>query len=328
MKILVVGGAGYIGSHAVKELLKAGYGVVVYDNLSSGFREALPRGINFIKGDLNNPSLLSQVFRMHNFDSVIDFAGHIEVSESMKDPAKFYRDNVLGLVNLLKTMQENSVRNIIYSSSASVYGEPKQTPISEEYVGITNNVYGETKVIAERMLNFFDKIYGIKSICLRYFNASGADECGEIGENHNPETHLIPLIYQVPLGKRQHITIFGDDYSTKDGTCVRDYVHVTDLAQAHILAMKCLAEKMQTKIYNVGTGRGYSVQEIINVARKITGHEIPVVIGSRRLGDPAELVACTEKIKTELGWKPKMSDLQTIMETAWRWHKNHPEGYK
>ncbi|MBU2104833.1 MAG: UDP-glucose 4-epimerase GalE [Nanoarchaeota archaeon] len=328
MKILVVGGAGYIGTHAVKELLKAGYEVVVYDNLSSGFREALPQGINFIKGDLNNPSLLSQVFRMHNFDSVIDFAGHIEVSESMKDPAKFYRDNVLGLVNLLKIMQENSVRNIVYSSSASVYGEPKQIPIPEEYVGSTNNVYGETKVIAERMLNFFDKIYGIKSVCLRYFNASGADESGEIGENHNPETHLIPLIYQVPLGKRQHITIFGNDYPTKDGTCVRDYVHVTDLAQAHILAMKCLAKEMQTKIYNVGTGRGYSVQEIINAARKITGHEIPVVIGSCRFGDPAELVACTEKIKTELGWKPKMSNLQTIMETAWRWHKNHPEGYK
>jgi UDP-glucose 4-epimerase len=327
MKILVAGGAGYIGSHTVRELLKAGYEVVVYDNFSKGFKEALPKETNFIKGDLNDVVLLDKIFQLNNFDSVIDFAGHIEVSESMKEPAKFYTDNILGLVNLLNIMQKYNVKNIIYSSSAAVYGEPKQIPIPEEHSGNTNNVYGETKFIAERMLNFFDKIYGIKSICLRYFNASGADESGEIGEAHNPETHLIPLVYQVPLGKRQSITIFGDDYPTADGTCIRDYIHVTDLAKAHILAMEHLIKNMQSGIYNVGTGRGYSVQEIIDVAKKITGHEIPVVKDSRRFGDPSELVACTDKIKKELGWEPQMSSLHTIMRTAWKWHKTHPDGY-
>lgn len=327
MKILVTGGAGYIGCHAVKELLKNNYEVVVYDNLNNGFKESLGKEVNFIEGDLNNSHLLEQVFKIHKFDGVIDFAGHLEVGESMKNPSKFYLNNVLGLINLLKAMHAHNVKTIVYSSSASVYGEPSQIPIPETSPHNTNNVYGETKAIAERMLKFFDNIYGIKSVSLRYFNAAGADESGEIGEGHEPETHLIPLIYHAALGKRQHITIYGNDYPTKDGTCIRDYIHVTDLAQVHILAMERLFEEMETKVYNVGTGKGYSVKEIIDRAIAITGKEIFVVEGMKRFGDPMELVASIDKIKRELGWQPKKSDLQTIMQTAWKWHKNHPQGY-
>lgn len=327
MKVLVTGGAGYIGCHLVKELLQNNHEVVVYDNLSRGFQEALPKEVIFIKGDLNDAELLEQVFKIHNFGSVIDFAGHLEVEISMRDPAKFYKNNVLSLLNLLNIMHQYGVKTIIYSSSASVYGEPKLNPIPETHSNDTNNVYGETKVIAERMLKFFDNIHGIKSISLRYFNASGAHHDGGIGEFHDPETHLIPLVLQVALGERQHITIYGSDYPTKDGSCIRDYIHVTDLVQAHILAMERLLEERKSNTYNVGTGNGYSVKEIIDVAREVTGHEIPVIIGSRRLGDPAELVADPSKLKKELSWEPKMSDLRTIMETAWNWHKNHPEGY-
>jgi len=327
MKVLVTGGAGYIGSHVVKELLRTNHEIVIYDDLSKGFQEALPKEAIFIKGDLNNAELLEQIFKIHNFDSVIDLAGHLEVEISMRDPTKFYQNNVLSLLNLLNVMHQYSVKIIVYSSSASVYGEPKLNPIPETHTNDTNNVYGETKVIAERMLKFFDSIYGIKSISLRYFNASGAHHGGEIGESHDPETHLIPLVLQVALGKRQHVTIYGNDYPTKDGSCIRDYIHVTDLAQVHILAMERLLEERKSNTYNVGSGKGYSVKEIIDIAREITGHEIPVIKGSRRFGDPVELVADPSKIKKELGWEPRMSDLRTIIETAWNWHKNHPEGY-
>ncbi len=328
MKILVTGGAGYVGSHAVRELLKNGYEVVVYDNLSSGFSDSLQKkDVEFIHGDLNNLELLEHVFKANNFEAVIDFSGHIEVEESMRNPHKFYSDNVMSLLNLLNMMNRHNVRTIVYSSSASVYGEPKEIPVREMHLHNTNNVYGETKAIAERMLIFFDKIYGIKSVSLRYFNASGADESGEIGEAHNPETHLIPIILNVALGKRQHVSIYGTDYSTKDGTAVRDYIHVRDLSQVHILSMERLISERKSNVFNVGTGKGYSVKEILETARKITGNEIPSIIGSRRFGDPAELVANVDKIKKELGWEPRFSDLQTIIKTAWNWHKNHPGGY-
>ena len=327
-KILVTGGAGYVGSHAVHELLKNGHEVVVYDNLSRGFTESLPKDVKFIHGDLNNSELLEHVFNSNRFDAVIDFAGHLEVEESMKNPEKFYMNNVISLLNLLKTMRGHNVKTMIYSSSASVYGQPKEIPVPETHLNGTNNVYGETKAIAERMLNFFDNIYGIKSISLRYFNASGADFNGEIGEAHNPETHLIPIIFNTALGKKQQIYIYGADYSTRDGTAIRDYIHVKDLSQVHILAMERLISEGKSNIFNVGTGNGHSVREIVETARKITGHEIPEIIGSRRFGDPAELVAHVGKIRKELGWEPKFSDLKTIMETAWKWHKNNPNGYR
>ncbi|MBI4116596.1 UDP-glucose 4-epimerase GalE [Candidatus Pacearchaeota archaeon] len=328
MKILVTGGAGYVGSHAVRELLKNGYEVVVYDNLSRGFQESLSKDVKFVHGDLNNPELLEHVFNSNKFDAVIDFAGHLEVEESMRNPEKFYLNNVISLLNLLKSMHTHNVKTIVYSSSASVYGQPKEIPVSEAHINDTNNVYGETKAIAERMLKFFDNIYGIKSISLRYFNASGADSDGEIGEAHNPETHLIPIVFNTALGKRRHISIYGTDYPTKDGTAVRDYIHVNDLSQVHILAMERLISEGKSNIFNVGTGKGYSVNEILETARKITGCEIPSIIGSRRFGDPAELVAGVNKIKGELGWEPRYSDLKTIMETSWNWHKNHPNGYE
>ena len=327
MKVLVTGGAGYVGSHAVRELLKNGYEVVVYDNLSRGFQESLPKDIKFVHGDLNNPDLLEHVFSSNKFDAVIDFAGHLEVEESMRNPEKFYLNNVISLLNLLKSMHMHNVKTIVYSSSASVYGQPKESPVSEMHVNDTNNVYGETKVIAERMLKFFDNIYGIKSVSLRYFNAAGADSEGEIGEAHNPETHLIPIVFNTALGKRQHISVYGTDYPTGDGTAVRDYIHVKDLSQVHILAMERLISEGKSNIFNVGTGKGYSVKEIIETARKITGHEVPTISGSRRFGDPAELIANASKIKKELGWEPRYSDLKTIMETAWKWHKSHPNGY-
>ncbi|HLC77841.1 MAG TPA: UDP-glucose 4-epimerase GalE [Candidatus Nanoarchaeia archaeon] len=327
MKVLVTGGAGYIGSHAVRELIKNNHQVIVYDNLCNGYKQSLPNDVCFIKGDLADQILLNDIFKQYNFDTVLDFAGHLEVGESMRDPSKFYTNNVIGLSNLLNTMKNFDVKNIIYSSSASVYGVPKQTPIPEHFPHNASNVYGETKSIAERMLKFFDQIYGIKSTCLRYFNAAGADAAGDIGEAHKPETHLIPLVFEVVLGKRQHLTIYGDDYTTQDGTCIRDFIHVSDLAQAHILTMENLFEQKESSIYNVGTGSGYSVREIIGQAREITGHPIPILESERRLGDPPELVADVTKIKSELGWTPKMSDLDAILRTAWNWHKNHPNGY-
>jgi len=329
MNVLVTGGAGYVGSHAVRELLKRGYEIVVYDNLSKGFRESLPeKDVKFIKGDLNNAELLEDVFSSKKFDAVIDFSGRTEVGESMKEPDKFYMNNVFSLLNLLNVMKKNKVKNMIYSSSASVYGEPSDIPVSEAHNCNANNVYGETKSIAERMLKFFDVICGIKSVSLRYFNAAGADSDGKIGEAHNPETHLIPIICEVALGKRKNISIYGNDYQTKDGTAVRDYIHVKDLSQAHVLSMERLFSESKSNIFNVGTGKGYSVKEIIETARKITGHEIPAIVSPRRFGDPAELVANAEKIKKEIGWEPKFSDLKTIMEAAWNWHKNNPNGYR
>lgn len=327
MKVLVTGGAGYIGSHVVKELLECGLEVLVYDNLSNGSRKSLPQEVNFIQGDLTNHSDLD--FQLRNFrpDSVMDFSGRIEVGESMKTPLEFYRNNVLGLTNLLEAMAKNNVKKIVYSSSASVYGNPKKMPISETEKHNPTSVYGETKVIAENMLAFYRQIYGIKFISLRYFNVSGADKDGDIGEDHIHETHLIPLVLKTALGDNEKITIYGTNYSTKDGTCIRDYVHVTDLAKAHTISMQNLLNGGPGGIYNTGAGVGYSVKEIINIAKRITGKNIGYIEGPRREGDPTKLISDISKIQEELGWIPKMSNLDTIIETAWNWHKNNPEGY-
>lgn len=326
--ILITGGAGYIGSHTIRELLKENYNVAVYDNLSRGFKEALPRSIELIQGDLNNSELLEHVFKGHNFDAVVDLAGHLEIEESMRDPHKFCVNNVSAFSNLLTIMRNHDVKKIVYSSSASVYGQPKEIPIPETSQIGANNIYGTTKIFAEQLLNAFDHHYLTKFVSLRYFNAAGADQSGDIGEAHNPETHLIPNVLKVALGQNKLLYLNGDDYQTRDGTCVRDYVHVTDLAKAHVSAIKKLFSDGKSEIYNVGTGKGYSVREILETARKITGHEIPISIRLRRQGDPAELAADVSKIKRELSWNPQYSDLETIIGTAWVWHKNHPNGYK
>jgi len=325
MKILVTGGAGYIGSHTVRILLKNKYEVIVYDSLINGHKESLPAEAELIVGDLNDKEKLDKLFKENNFDAVIHFAGFIEVGESMKNPAKFYRNNVVNTLNLLEAMVRNNVKKIIFSSTAALFGYPDEIPIKEKTKKEPVNVYGRTKLIIEQMLSDFDLAYDLKFIALRYFNASGADF--GIGEDHNPETHLIPLVLQVALGKRDSIKIFGTDYPTKDGTCIRDYIHVTDLADAHMLALKKLLSIDKSNYYNLGNGDGYSVKEIIEVARKITGHPIPAIKSERRVGDPAVLVADSTKIQKELGWKPKY-DLKAIIKSAWEWHKNNPEGFK
>lgn len=325
MKILVTGGAGYIGSHAVRRLLQNNYEVVVYDSLINGHKESLPAEAELFVGDLNDKEKLDKLFKENNFDAVIHFAGFIEVGESMKNPAKFYRNNVVNTLNLLEAMVNNNIKKIIFSSTAALFGYPDEIPIKEETKKNPVNVYGRTKLIIEQMLQDFDVAYGLKFIALRYFNASGADF--GIGEDHNPETHLIPLVLQVALGKRKSISIFGTDYPTKDGTCIRDYIHVTDLVDAHMLALKKLLSTNKSNYYNLGNGNGYSVREIIEIAREITGHKIPAVKSERRAGDPAVLIADSTKIQKELGWKPK-HDLKKIIKSAWEWHKNNPDGFK
>lgn len=324
VKVLVTGGAGYIGSHTVRVILKKGYEVVVYDNLVNGHRKSLPRGVELIEADLADVEKLDLVFAKYKFDAVVHFAGFIEAGESMKDPVKFYRNNCVNTLNLLETMMKHDVKNMIFSSTAALFGYPDQMPITEDTKMCPINVYGETKLIIEHMLRDFDIAYGLKSICLRYFNAAGADF--EVGEDHDPETHLIPLILQVALGKRKEIKIFGTDYNTDDGTCVRDYIHVTDLAEAHVLALKRLLETGKSDQYNLGNGKGYSVRDIIETVREVTGHPIPAVKAERREGDPPILIADSTKIKKELGWTPT-HDLKAIIKSAWEWHKKNPEGF-
>ncbi len=325
MKILVTGGAGYIGSHAVRRLLQYNYKVVVYDNLVNGHKESLPAEAELVVGDLNDKEKLDKLFKEHEFDAVMHFAGFIEVGESMKNPAKYYKNNVVNTLNLLEAMVNNNVKKIIFSSTAALFGYPDEIPIKEETKKEPVNVYGRTKLMTEQMLKDFDAAYGLKFIALRYFNASGADF--GIGEDHNPETHLIPIILQVAMGKRKAIKIFGTDYLTKDGTCIRDYIHVTDLINAHVLALKKLLSANESNYYNLGNGNGYSVKEIIEAAREITSHPIPAIKSKRRSGDPAVLVADSTKIQKELGWKPKY-DLKAIIKSAWEWHKNNPSGFE
>ena len=337
MAVLVTGGAGYIGSHCVAALLARGERVVVVDNLSQGHRAAVLGGTLCV-GDLRDASFLDDVFRGHDVESVVHFAAHSLVGESMRDPAKYYHNNVYGTLCLLEAMRRHGVGRIVFSSTAAVYGEPERVPIDEgdrtETVPIPEsaatrptNAYGATKLAIEEMMRWFDAAYGIRYISLRYFNAAGAHEGGAIGEDHNPETHLVPIVLAVALGKRPHVEIYGDDYPTADGTCVRDYIHVDDLAEAHLLALDRLRAGAGSGVYNLGTGRGYSVREIIETARRVTGHPIPAVVTARRPGDPAVLIASSEKARRELGWRPKRESVEDVVRSAWRWHRSHPDGY-
>ena len=327
MKVLVTGGAGYIGSHVVELLLERGYEVVVFDNLSAGHRQAVHPNAQLVVGDLLRKEDLQACFAAHTFEGILHFASHIMVGESMEKPFKYLYDNVVGVMNVLEMATTHNVKRFILSSTANLYDEPQVVPISEDEALMPGSVYGETKYMAERMLAWMDKIYGLKSCCLRYFNACGAHPNAHIGEAHDPETHLIPLVLQVALGRRPHITVYGDDYATPDGTCIRDYVHVLDLAEAHIAALEALADG-KSRVYNLGSGTGYSVLEVIEMARRVTGHPIPTVMGARRAGDLPVLVADSTRIKRELGWRPEFDNLQIILETAWKWHKSHPNGFE
>lgn len=327
MTILVCGGAGYIGSHMVAELIEKGNDVVVLDNLEKGHKDALLGGKLYI-GDLRDKDVLNKVFTENKIDAVIDFAAYSLVGESMTEPLKYFNNNVYGTINLLEAMKEHNVKYIVFSSTAATYGEPKEVPILEESETIPTNAYGESKLLVEKILKWCDHAYGIKYTTLRYFNAAGAHINGKIGEDHSPETHLIPLILSVALGKREKIMIFGDDYDTKDGSCVRDYIHVSDLASAHSLALERLMNGGESRIYNLGNGTGFSVKEMIEIARKVTNHPIPAEVAPRRAGDPAVLIASSDKAVKELNWKPKFNSVETIIETAWNWHKNHPNGFE
>ncbi|NWF67908.1 MAG: UDP-glucose 4-epimerase GalE [Chloroflexi bacterium] len=326
MKVLVTGGAGYIGSHVTELLIERGHQVVVYDNLVAGHRAAVHPHATFVHGDLLDQEQLTDLFASHTFDGVMHFASHILVGESMQNPWKYLRDNVAGTTNLLEAVASAHVRRFILSSTANLFDKPQHIPINEDEPLIPGSVYGETKFIAERMLMWMDKLYELKYCCLRYFNASGAHPKGHIGEDHYPETHLIPIVLQVALGQRDHLTIYGSDYNTPDGTCIRDYIHVLDLGEAHIMALEALADG-RSRVYNLGSGSGYSVLEVVETARAVTGHPIPLQYGQRRSGDVDVLVADSSRIKQELGWSPKYDHLQRIVETAWNWHKNHPYGF-
>ncbi len=328
MAVLVLGGAGYIGSHTVYELIDSGEEVVIADNLQTGYQEAVHPKAKFYKGDIRDKEFLDKLFKEEKIDSVIHFAANSLVGESMVDPLKYYDNNLYGTMVLLKSMVESGIDKIVFSSTAATYGEPESIPILETDRTEPTNTYGETKLSMEKMFKWVSKAHGLKYVSLRYFNACGAHISGEIGEAHNPESHLIPIILQVPNGQREEVGIFGDDYNTKDGTCVRDYIHVTDLAQAHILAVKYLREGNESNIFNLGNGVGFTVKEVIECARKVTGHKIPAVISPRRAGDPAVLIASSEKAKKILGWKPQHDSLEEIIETAWKWHKNHPKGFQ
>ena len=327
MAILVLGGAGYIGSHTALELVKAGNEVVIADNLVTGYRKAIPEGAKFYEGDLRDSDFLDNLFHQEKIDAVIHFAAYSLVGESVTNPLKYYDNNLYGTKVLLEAMVKNNVGKIVFSSTAATYGEPENIPILETDRTCPTNPYGETKLAMEKMFKWTAEAHGLRYVSLRYFNACGADESGEIGEAHTPESHLIPLILQVPNGKRETISIYGTDYDTPDGTCIRDYIHVTDLAQAHILAVQYLNNGGESDIFNLGNGVGYSVREVIETARKVTGHPIPATESSRRAGDPARLVASSEKAKKILGWKPVHDSLEEIIASAWNWHKNHPNGY-
>lgn len=326
MAILVTGGAGYIGSHAVAELLEKGEEVVIVDNLQQGHREAVLGGKLYV-GDLRDSEFLDTVFSENSIDAIIHFAANSLVGESMTNPGKYYHNNVYGTLCLLEKMNQYGVKNIVFSSTAATYGEPENIPILESDRTLPTNTYGETKLAMEKMMKWFDTAHGIKYVSLRYFNAAGAHAGGKIGEDHSPETHLIPIILQVALGQRAHISIYGDDYATEDGTCVRDYIHVSDLASAHVLAVEKLRGGAESNIYNLGNGTGFSVKQVIDIARKVTGHAIPAVIEPRRAGDPATLIASSERARNELGWKPSRDSLESIIESAWNWHQNNPSGY-
>lgn len=327
MRLLVLGGAGYIGSHTSLELIKRGHDVVVVDNLVTGYQKAVPEKAVFYNGDIRDIEFLDNLFKIEKIDAVIHFAAFSLVGESVTNPLKYYDNNLYGTKVLLEAMIKNSVNKIVFSSTAATYGEPENIPILESDRTCPTNPYGETKLAMEKMFHWASKAHGLNYVSLRYFNACGADATGQIGEAHNPESHLIPLVLQVPNGKRESVSIYGTDYDTPDGTCIRDYIHVTDLAQAHILAVEYLANGGASDIFNLGNGVGYSVREVIETARSVTGHPIPAIEVPRRSGDPARLVASGEKAKKILGWEPKIKQLDEIIASAWKWHSTHPNGY-
>jgi UDP-glucose 4-epimerase len=319
--VLVVGGAGYIGSHMVWLLGQKGVNVVTLDNLSSGHRDAVLHG-KFVHGDIADRLILDKVFSEHNIDAVMHFASFIQVGESVQDPAKYYHNNVVNTLNLLNAMRTHNVSRFIFSSTAAIFGEPEYSSIDEAHPKWPINPYGWSKLMVEQALADYDRAYGLKSVCLRYFNAAGAHPDSLLGERHDPETHLIPLILQAASGRRQNITVFGRDYKTPDGTCIRDYIHILDLAEAHWLALQYLQADGQTTAFNLGNGSGYSVESVIQAARRVTGKAIPVQEGQRREGDPARLVANADKIKLKLGWQPVYADLDAIVAHAWQWECN------
>lgn len=324
--ILVVGGAGYIGSHMVKLLLQKGEQVVVFDNFSTGHRQAVLGG--FIEqGDLRSPDDLDRIFRKYPIECVMHFAAFIFAGESMRNPAKYYDNNVLGCLRLMEAMRTHGVSQIIFSSTAAVYGDPVQVPIPEDHPLAPTNTYGETKRVMEGMLHWYEQAYGLRYVALRYFNAAGADPDGELGEDHRPEEHLIPLVLFAGLGRREHIAVFGTDYDTPDGTCIRDYIHVSDLCEAHYLALQRLRSGAPSRVYNLGNGQGYSVLEVIRTAEEVIGKPIPTVYAPRRAGDPVRLVASAERARQELGWQPRYPQLHTMIEHAYRWFLQHPDGY-
>ena len=323
--ILVTGGAGYIGSHVVKELLRQGHKPIIFDNLQTGHRKTTKDAL-FIEGDLSDQKKLKETFQAYQIDTVIHFAADSLVGESVQNPLKYFNNNVKNSLNLIEIMEEFKVKKIVFSSSGAVYGEPKEIPITEEHPCAPTNPYGETKWIFEKVLQAYHNSKKLNFISLRYFNAAGADPEGGLGEDHSQETHLIPLVIRAALDGTS-VPVYGTDYNTPDGTCIRDYIHVDDLANAHILALRKLEKEKMSGIYNLGNGNGYSVREVIETVKKVTGRKVAAVNSPRRPGDPARLVASSKKIKEELGWIPKYPDLETIVETAWEWHKNHPKGY-
>jgi UDP-glucose-4-epimerase GalE len=325
VNVLVIGGAGYVGSHTVRRLLQEGENVWVYDSLFQGHRSACPTD-RLIVGDILDGPLLEEVLRAKRIDAVMHFAARTLVGESVVDPAKYYRNNVVGALTLLDAMRGTGVRRLVFSSTCAVFGDPASLPMHEDLPKHPVSPYGATKLMMEQALADYSHAYGLGYAALRYFNAAGASPAGDLGEDHDPESHLIPLVLQVALGQRPHITIFGEDYPTPDGSCVRDYIHVDDLADAHYRALCKLEDGSQFQL-NLGTGQGYSVKQVIDTCRRITGHDIPVVMGQRRAGDPPELVADPSKALKVLGWKAERSDLETIVRDAWRWHSAHPRGF-
>jgi UDP-glucose 4-epimerase len=320
--ILVTGGAGYIGSHTVKALQQVGYKIVILDNLVYGHRDiAEILGVELIIGDTNDRALLDQLFSDHQITAVMHFAAYAYVGESVTQPDKYYRNNVVGTLSLLEAMVAANIKNFVFSSTCATYGVPQQIPITEDHPQAPINPYGATKLMVERILQDFDVAYGLKSVIFRYFNAAGADPEGAIGEDHQPETHLIPLVLQTALGKREAITVYGTDYPTADGTCIRDYIHVNDLADAHVLGLQYLLEGNQSEIFNLGNGNGFSVKEVIDAAKRITGKPINVIFGDRRAGDPPALVGSAAKAQSILDWQPKYADINLILQHAWQWHQ-------
>jgi UDP-glucose 4-epimerase len=328
MSILVLGGAGYIGSHAVDQLINQGNDVVVVDNLLTGHRNAIHNDARFYEGDVRDKAFLQSVFEKEKIDGVIHFAASSLVGESVEKPLKYFNNNVYGMQILLEVMEEFDVKHIVFSSTAATYGEPEVSPITETTPTNPKNPYGESKLMMEKMMKWCDNAYGMKFVALRYFNVAGAKADSSIGEDHDPETHLVPIILQVALGQRKELAIFGDDYDTPDGTCIRDYVHVEDLIAAHILALEYLKAGNESNVFNLGSNNGYSVKEMLEAAREVTQKEIPAKVAPRRAGDPGTLVASSEKAKSVLGWEPEYTDVKKIIETAWNWHVSHPTGYE